>query len=446
MSKDPWIISGAGLVGSLLAVALGKKGYPVEVYELRQDPRTQTSGEGDRSINLALANRGISALKAFGVFDLIEPLLIPMSGRMVHRLDGSLDFQRYGQKDFEVIYSVSRNLLNQRMATAAEQSPNVTLHFGKAVREVDTVGRSITFADGTSRNYQALIGADGVGSVVRKALLGTKEASVTKPLGHSYKELKIYPAPDGSYRMKKEALHIWARGEFMLIALPNLDGSFTVTLFLPTEGPQSFAALTDKELVRQFFAKHFADALDLMPDLTEQFFANPTGFLGTISLDKWHQDDSILLIGDAAHAIVPFHGQGMNCGFEDCEVLLSLLAERKLGSGLFNAFYELRKPNCDAIAELALENYVEMRAKVNEQQFLLQKEIAFILEREFPELFVPRYSLVMFHQVPYHYALKAGQAHLKILEQLAVGLNKAQDVDLAQAKNLLTKYCPALPS
>jgi kynurenine 3-monooxygenase len=393
-------IVGAGLAGSLLAILLAKRGFQVTVYERRPDPRL-VDAVGGRSINLALASRGIRGLKLAGVLERVMGFAIPMRGRMVHEHDGTAELQLYGVRPEEVIYSVSRAELNRELIEAADAHPNVAFRFGqlcigfaheKNVLEMrDEVTGHVYHADA-----QPGIATDGAGSPVRDALVAREVASVREePLDHDYKELTI-PPREGKPALEVNALHIWPRGGFMLIALPNPDGSFTATLFLARLGTNSFEGLRSPAAVEEFFAREFPSASALMPDLTREFFEHPQGSLGTVYTRGWHLNGDVLLLGDAAHAIVPFHGQGMNCAFEDCAELMRLMDEHHGWAGLFEAFEHARRPNTDAIAQMALENYIEMREAVLDPGYRQKKAEAEALEKKDPN-FIPRYSMVMFH-------------------------------------------------
>ncbi|HET9792836.1 MAG TPA: NAD(P)/FAD-dependent oxidoreductase, partial [Thermoanaerobaculia bacterium] len=392
---------GAGLAGTLLAVLLARRGHRVTIHERRPDPRKVRASSG-RSINLALANRGIHALERAGLMDRVRPALIPMAGRMLHDESGGLRLVPYGNKPHEVIYSVSRGGLNALLMDAAESTGRVSIRFGQSCGGVDFENRRVRIRSGDDSEihespYAVLIGTDGSASAVRAAIVAkTGGDAAEEPLGHGYKELSIPAAPGGGFRMERNALHVWPRGEYMLIALPNADGSFTATLFLPNRGEESFEALRIPEDVRKLFERRFPDAIPHLPDLAGQFFANPTGHLETIRCRPWFFEDQALVLGDAAHAIVPFHGQGMNAAYEDCDALDALLErdDRPWGE-IFAEFEALRRPDADAIAAMALENYVEMRATVREPAFQLKKEISFRLEERHPRQFVPRYSMVM---------------------------------------------------
>ena len=406
-------IIGAGLAGSLLAILLAKRGFKVTVYERRPDPRVQVV-DGGRSINLALAARGIRGLKLAGVLERVMRFAIPMRGRMVHEHDGAAALQLYGVRPEEVIYSVSRSELNRVLIEAADEMPNVAFRFGQVCLGLAHEKNVLEMRDeATGHIYhtdaQPSIATDGAGSAVRDALVAREVATVREePLDHEYKELTIPPV-DGKPALEVNALHIWPRGGFMLIALPNPDATFTATLFLARSGANSFEGLVSPGAVEEFFAREFPSAKALMPDLTREFFENPQGSLGTVYTRGWHLNGDVLLLGDAAHAIVPFHGQGMNCAFEDCAELDRLMDEHHSWAGLFEAFEHARRPNTDAIAQMALENYVEMREAVLDPEYRRKKAEAEALEKKDPN-FIPRYSMVMFHpEIPYAEAQSAAR-------------------------------------
>ena len=443
--KPTLTIAGAGLAGALLALLLARRGQPVEVIERRADPR-RAGYEGGRSINLALAERGLHGLRIAGLEDLVMRQAVMMRGRMIH--EGSEPYlQRYGKDDGEVIWSVNRGRLNISLLDAAEAA-GARLRFDARLAGVDWQRRRyrIESAAGAvhEHEFHALIGADGAGSALRaamnaKAPLGER----FEPLGHGYKELSIAALADGGFRIERNALHIWPRGGYMLIALPNVDGSFTVTLFLPNEGDPSFAKLTDDRAVAAFFAQDFPDAVPLLPRLTEEFAGNPTGLLGTLRLDHWHLDGDALLIGDAAHAMVPFHGQGMNCAFEDSVELDTLLAESDDLAWVFGELQARRRPNAQAIADMALENYVEMRDAVADDRYQLMKQVERLLAARHPDRFVPRYTMVSFRRVPYAQARARGEIQTKLLRDLTEGIQHADQIDLAVAdRRIATELSP----
>ncbi|MEZ6097299.1 MAG: NAD(P)/FAD-dependent oxidoreductase [Pirellulaceae bacterium] len=450
MRQERITIVGGGLVGALLATMLGRRGYQVTVFEKRPDMR-KTEVAAGRSINLALAERGLKALRRAELDDDVEPLLIPMRGRMLHPLGGELEFSPYGQLEHEVIYSVSRGILNERMLTASEESKNVTFYFDHECTGVDLDGKTIQLmnhqtGERRSHDFEILLGTDGANSAVRDAVVNCAGGTWTTDwLDHDYKELNIPPGPDGSFQIDKNSLHIWPRHGYMLIALPNLDGSFTVTLFLQKEGDPSFSKLTDEAAVESFFLEQFPDAHALLPDLKQDFFHNPTGVLGTVRCTRWTDGQSACLLGDAAHAIVPFHGQGMNAGFEDCAVLMDLLDEshRDWGSAM-TAFEERRIDNANAIADMALENYITMRDSVLDPVFQLKKQLGFELERRFPDRFIPRYSMVMFHSIPYADAKHRGEIQDQILELLIGTSSTIDEIDFEFAGRLITERLSVL--
>ena len=432
-------VVGAGLCGSLMSIFLARRGFHVTLFEKRPDPR-QVAMPAGRSINLALANRGLKPLREVGLQRQVQKLLTTMRGRMVHAENGETELQPYGQKPWEVIYSVSRPGLNALLMDEAEAA-GVEIVFGRGCEGADFEQDELILRDeATQETYRSrltpTIAADGAGSPLRQALMQRSgyDCSIDF-LTHSYKELCIPPTAAGEFAMDPAALHIWPRGGHMLIALPNLDRSFTVTLFLPDEGSPGFAQLDTPDAVTAFFETDFPDALPLLPNLREEFFDNPTGELGTVRCAPWHLGDQLCLVGDAAHAIVPFHGQGMNCAFEDCLAMDACLEET---GGDWAAAFDLlnarRKKNADAIADMALENYVEMRDSVRDPGFLLRKQVAFELERRHPSRFVPRYSMVMFRDdIGYSDAQERGRVQAEILAEITQGKQtlEACNLDLA---------------
>jgi kynurenine 3-monooxygenase len=418
-------VLGAGLSGALMAICLARQGCRVTVYERRPDLRKVDMDAG-RSINLALADRGIHALRAADVFDDVAPLLIPMRGRMLHDVDGSLTFAPYGHRPREVIHSVSRPGLTRVLVDHAQRRYGIEPRFLQAARTLDFERDELVMLDEVAGDTYTqplapLIAADGAGSVVRRAMTGQLGVQVVEDmLDYGYKELTLPAGTRREHRIERHALHVWPRGGFMLIALPNLGGSFTVTLFLALKGgADSFASLLSRASVEAFFAKHFADVVPLMPGLTREFFEHPIGRMGTVYADAWSASGRAVLLGDAAHAIVPFHGQGMNACFEDCFELDRLLRATDDWGTAFEQFAALRKPNTDAIAAMALENFTEMRDTVRDPKFLLRKELSFELERRHPDRFIPRYSMVMFHHaIPYAVARERGEIQAEILAGL----------------------------
>src|SRR5690554_327630 len=439
------LIIGAGLCGSLLALRLGQRGYNVTLMEMRPDLRKVDISVG-RSINLALSDRGIKAMKLVGLEEKVKPLCIPMNGRMLHDLEGNTMLAPYSGREHEYINSISRGLLNGLLLDEAEKHDNVTILFNKKCETVDFENTTALFTD-TESNKQfvedavIIIATDGAGSAMRNSYYLSKKFLFSFSqdwLSHGYKELCFLPTENGGYKTYKNALHIWGREAFMLIALPNLDGSFTVTLFLSfDEGEYNFNNLTTKERVLEFFNKYFKDALDLMPNLIDDFFANPTSPLGTVKCSPWHYKGNTLLMGDAAHAIVPFYGQGMNASFEDVVEFDKVLDENYDDwETIFKVYEKSRKKDTDAIADLAIDNFHEMKGHVNHTNFREKRNLEMAFEKNFPDEYSSKYSLVTFNEnISYSEALIKGRAQDKaILNMLADGeiqnINNLTNVEL----------------
>ena len=423
MKNKKVAVVGAGLVGSLHAVLLAKKGFDVTVFERRPDLR-KADVIGGRSINLALSDRGFKALEMAGIADEIRKMCIPMYGRKMHDFEGNLTYQPYG-KDNEAIYSVSRGGLNQKLMNLADDYKNINYIFNHKCEELDLKSNTISFTDtennkNESYQFDHIFGTDGAFSAVRSRLQKTPMFNYSQEyLSHGYKELVIPPNADGSHRIDKNCLHIWPRGKFMLIALPNLDGSFTVTLFFPMKGETSFESIKTEEDVMHFFKSTFPDAVPHMPTLKTDYFENPTSTLVTVRCNPWNFEDKVLLMGDAAHAVVPFYGQGMNSGFEDCSVFSEMFDNHEGEMlSLFERFSEQRVPDANAIADLALYNYIEMRDLAGNKDFLLRKKI----ERKFsdlhPDKWMPLYSQVTFSHIRYSEALAAGKRQKAIMDEI----------------------------
>lgn len=433
---------GAGLVGSLLSLYLAKRGYKVDLYERRPDMRVTTL-DGGRSINLALSDRGWRALKGIGIEEEVRKVAIPMYGRMMHSENGELTYQPYGKEE-QAIYSVSRAGLNMALMNTSEPNPDITYHFNRQVQDVNLRTNEVYLRNHDTDTDEIIqpeliFGADGAFSMVRGALQKTERFNYQQSyLEYGYKELTIPAAEGGGWLLEKNALHIWPRGNYMMIALPNIDGSFTCTLFFPYEGERSFAAIkTDTDLLN-FFLEVFPDAVALMPDLTQEYFCNPTGSLVTIKCFPWSYNGKVLLIGDASHAVVPFYGQGMNAGFEDIAVLDKML-ENFDGNweGLFKAFERKRKPDTDAIADLAVMNFIEMRDKVADPRFLLRKKIESKISEQYPDKWIPLYSMVTFSDFPYSYALETGQKQEKIMRKIMKHIDTLEDYTKPEVQQLL---------
>jgi kynurenine 3-monooxygenase len=433
---------GAGLNGPLLALGLTERGYQVEIYERRPDMRRVRISAG-RSINLALSTRGIHALSQAKLWGQMQAIIIPMKGRMMHSATSELTFQPYGKDESEVINSISRAELNISLMNAAE-GRGVKIWFqhrclGADLRTGDLRLRDEESGKDVTVESDVVIGCDGSASAIRNEMLKLPRFNFSQQyLDYGYKELTIPAGPDGLHVLEKNALHIWPRGNYMLIALPNIDGTFACILFLPFEGANSFESLTTHAAVQQFFQSRFPDACVLMPALTDNFFANPTGAMVTIKCSPWHVGEQVLLLGDAAHAIVPFFGQGINCGFEDCAVFLELLDRHGPDwKRVFSEFEQSRKDNTDAIADLAVENFVEMRDKVADPRFLLRKKVELALESKYPRRFVPKYAMVTFHRIPYLTALERGRVQDTMLSELCAHLDRVEDLDWGRADHLI---------
>jgi len=433
---------GAGLTGPLLALELVKRGFQVEIYERRADMRRVQMSAG-RSINLALSVRGIHALTLAGLWNDMQKIVIPMKGRMMHSATSEITFQPYGRNESEVINSISRADLNIALMNAVEER-GVKIHFQKRCSGIDLKSGVLELQEektGETHSVAAdvVIGCDGSASAIRGEMLKRSRFNFSQQyLDYGYKELTIPAAPGGKHALETNALHIWPRGNYMLIALPNVDGTFACILFLPFEGKDSFEQLPTRAAVLEFFQLQFPDARALMPDLVDNFLANPVGSMVTIRCSPWYFEGKALLLGDAAHAIVPFFGQGINCGFEDCTVLMELLDQHGADwNKVFSEFERARKQNTDAIADLAIENFVEMRDRVGDPRFLFRKKVEFALQEKYPQRFVPKYSMVTFLRVPYTTALKRGQVQDRMLTELCEHIDRIDDLDWKKAERLV---------
>lgn len=420
-------VAGSGLVGSLLALYLAKHHTQVDVFERRADMRQQNTDRG-RSINLAMSYRGWRSLKEVGLEDAIRPIAIPMQGRMVHFIDGTTQLQPYSSEG-ECIYSVSRGDLNQILMTAADKLPNITTHFEQQCSHInlktgEVVMKNTLTNETTNQQYDLVFGADGAFSAVRGSIQRTDRFNYSQEyIEHAYKELHIPPTEEGGWKMHKNALHIWPRKNFMLIALPNTDGSFTCTLFLAYAGAVSFEELKTPADVLQFWQQYFPDTIDLMPDLAEDFFANPTSSLLTVRCSPWVFGNKIALIGDAAHAVVPFYGQGMNAGFEDCHILNALIDEYTEAGitqwdTVLEQYQHARIPDANAIADLALRNFVEMRDLVADPQFLFRKKVEKYLHEKFPKQYTPLYDMISFSYIRYSEALRIAKKQDEMFDKI----------------------------
>jgi kynurenine 3-monooxygenase len=447
MKQETVHIVGGGLVGTLSAIFLAQRDFDVVLHERRGDMRKASVTAG-KSINLAVTSRGLKALGEVGLKDAVLKMAVPMKGRMLHTMEGETTFVPYGQKENEVIHSVSRSDLNILLLKKAGDYKNVTLRFHQRCLGYDEKTQTLTLLDESTNKEETMgakvvIGADGAWSMIRKSMQETlKNFAYTEDVcAHGYKELTIPAGANGAFKMGKNALHIWPRKSYMLIALPNQEGSFTVTLFLANDGEESFAALKTENDVKAFFTRVFPDAAALIPTLAQDFFANPTGSMVTIKCAPWHMGGKALIMGDAAHAIVPFFGQGMNCGFEDCSALGELLDRKNMDwHTLFSEIESLRKPNADAIADMALENFIEMRDTVADAKFQLKKQIGFELEKRYPGEFIPHYAMVVFHpEIPYAEARRRSKINNGILEQLCAGITSIEHIDWQKAEALIRR-------
>ncbi len=446
--NDKIVIIGAGLCGSLLALRLAQRGYKVEVYESRPDLRKVDISAG-RSINLALSDRGLKALRLCGVEEKVREICIPMYGRLMHDRVGNTFASNYSGRTGEYINSISRGNLNAILLDEAEKHKNVNIHFNSGCKKVDIENKVAHFKSyETGKKFKVkadvIFGTDGAGSSLRKSYISERKflfSYAQNYLNHGYKELEIPADKNGNHQISKDHLHIWPRGDFMLIALPNIDGSFTVTLFLSyDEGEFNFENLTSEEKITEFFEKEFPDALALIPNIKEEFTNNPTGALGTVKCSPWSYQKKTLLMGDAAHAIVPFYGQGMNASFEDVvvfdEVLCHFERSREIfdWETVFKAYEKARKKDTDAIADLAIDNFYEMRDHVANPLFKEKRQLEMDLEKHFPNQYFSKYSLVTFNEeIGYNEAMKRGRAQDKAL------LNLIADKDISTSLEMTKK-------
>lgn len=446
MTKKATLV-GAGLVGSLLSIYLAKRGYAIDLYERRPDMRKVKMSAG-KSINLALSDRGWKGLEGVGIADEIKKIAIPMYGRYIHHKDSSTAYQPYG-KNNQAIYSVSRAEINMRLMDLAEQQPNVNIHFNERCTSINRAALEAHFENAETQKISTqksdlIFGSDGAfaASRLNMQLSSDRFEYNQHYIEAGYKELIIPAGENGTFLIEKNALHIWPRGTFMMIALPNTDGDFTCTLFLPFEGEKSFANLKTREQVETFFETEFPDAVPLMPTLIDDFMNNPTSSLVTVKCFPWTFDNKIALIGDAAHAIVPFYGQGMNCGFEDCVVLNDLIDKHNEDwDKILPEYQQLRKPDGDAIADLAIMNFVEMRDKTADPKFLLQKKIEARFSEKHPEKWTPLYSMVTYSpHIRYSTALKEGQKQEAIMQKIMATPDIDAKWDSEEVEKEILKY------
>jgi kynurenine 3-monooxygenase len=444
--KSNITIIGSGLVGSLWGVLLQNRGHQVTIYEKRSDIRLLQEGSAEKSINLILTSRGLNGLNLAGLLNEAIAISVPVLGRMIHSRSGETQYQAYGNED-ECNFSISRSGLNKFLLTAAEKS-GAKIYFNHELSHIDFHKKEIKFnSDKISENYHLLFGCDGAGSIVRRQL-SQQMPEVYKDhidwLEADYKELFMPKSSDNNYPIKKNALHIWPRGGHMMMGLADLDGSFTMTMYMPkiptANNTPNYSQITSSEDVKNLFESDFKDAIGLMPDYVNDFLIHPQGKLGTLNCTKWVFEDSIVLLGDAAHAMVPFFGQGTNCGFEDCINFLKILDDSNENwPHTITQFEKYQRPNALAISEMALENWTEMRDKVGDEKFLLRKKVEAILEGKFPNLYKSRYGMVTYTMIPYAITQKLGKLQNNLLDEVCLSLNSIDEIDLGLVEKLLVE-------
>lgn len=442
------VIAGAGLTGAMLGILLARRGYRVAIFEKRPDPRRQPVDFG-RSINLSMMARGLRAMERVGLAEVVRRHAVPVRGRAIHTPDGRIVTQPLGRNADEHVWVISRTRLNSELLDAAERTPNVEIHFRSEVREIDFSTNKVTILESHENRERTvqpdvLLGADGASSVVREKMVAAGKATFEREvIGHAYKELRLASRFTADYA--PEHFHSWPRQSFMIFGNPNTDGSLTLTLFLKTEGMPSFSTLTERGAIGEFFRGNFPDLRAALPDLVSDFVANPMGKLGMIKGGPWFHENRVLLVGDAAHAIVPFFGQGMNCSFEDCMVLDGLLdTHTDDWTQAIPAFYEARRPNTDAVAELAMYNYGEIQSRVNDPAFRLRREVEFEIMKRYPGQYVSMHVMVMFHDVPYGFARSCLSLQNGLLEKLCSGIRETADVNWNVADGLVREYCGSI--
>jgi kynurenine 3-monooxygenase len=432
------VIAGAGLVGSLLAIALKQRGHEVIVFEKRSDLRAENASAG-KSINLILTAKGIRTVVALGLWEKVQTILSPVVGRMMHSKAGELAFQPYGKNETECNYSVGRGDLNKMLMTEAEKA-GVKIVFSTSLTHVDFKTKTITLDNNELLSYDLLFGTDGSGSAAREALIkevGDGASYKVEALGTDYKELLMPAKSNGEYPLDSKSLHIWPRGNHMLMALPNLDGSFTMTLYMPVAWYKEFE---DQSKFKKYFEENYSDAIPLIPNYIEDYFSRPQGFLGIVRMKPWVYKDQLALLGDAAHAIVPFFGQGMNSGFLDIFTLITLMDQYPNDYIKVFSEYDLeQKKNGDAVADLSLDNFVEMCERVGDEKFLFRKKVEMKIEQTFPDKYRSRYGMVTYTLIPYYLAKEAGHIQDEILDELTQNKNDLNEIDLNLAAKLIDK-------
>jgi len=440
-------IVGAGLVGSLLAIYLARRGYEIDLFECRSDSRI-TSSDSGRSINLALSCRGITGLSEVGIMPAVERLMVPMHARAIHEETGGIKYQAFGRHQDEHINAIQRNDLNRLLLDEADKFPSVRCHFDTKLLNLDVSKKEAYFQrrDGSrfTHAYRHLIGADGAGSQVRESLQQQGLISASRTFfSHGYKEITITGA--GSNHLAHEHLHLWPRDSLLLLGNPNADCSVTGSLFLPMEGKNSFADLDNEPRIRAFFEHTFPDIVQTMPDLAGDFLNHATGHMSTVKCGPWHHEDQCLLIGDAAHGLIPFFGQGMNSGFEDCRILNELLDRHHDDwAQVIPAFYRSRKADTDAVSDMSMANYHEIQTGIRDARFNLRKQLEQHLMRRYPARYVSKHVLVMFSNTPYAAALAQGEVQNVFLDRLCGQATQISDVDWARVDALMPEYDKAL--
>lgn len=434
---------GAGLAGCLLAIYLAKRGFQVDIYERRRDIR-RTKISGGRSINLTLATKGIQALKEVGLYDKVMRLTVPLKGRIIHAIDGSRTFQAYGQKETDVLYALLRTHLSIALLNEVDEFEAVRIYFNQRCTGIDFDKRELYLQHEISKQQaivgvNVVIGTDGSTSAIRAAMLAIGGFNFSQSyLDHGYKEITIPASQSSKPPLERNALHVWPRRQYMLNGFPNQDGSNTCVLFAPFQGENGLDNLNSEDKVLNLFQSQFPDILPFIPNLTQRYFSSKIGHLTTSKCQPWHVEGKALLLGDAAHTIVPFHGQGMNCAFEDCACLDKCIEKHGTDwQAVFQEFERHRKVNTDAIADLSLQNYVELREHVADSKFLLKKKVEKTLADKYPEHFIPRFSMVCFHQIPYSTAQYRGAIQQSIIEELCETINDIQELDWERANRLI---------
>ncbi len=429
------IVTGAGLVGSLLAIALKKRGHDVEIFEKRPDMRKQKLGAG-KSINLIITAKGIKPLQDLQLWETVKAITLPIQGRSMHSISGDLAYQPYGKDKTECNHSVSRGELNRLLISEAEKA-GVTIHFERPLQSLDLKQKKAQFENLGAVSYDLLFGTDGTGSATRQAMidaLGDKAEYKVEPLGTDYKEMTM-PMKNGKFAMDEHALHIWPRGNHMMMGLPDREGSFTMTLYMPKEWFEDFKS---PEAFQNYFNKYYPDAIPLMPNYVEDYGSNPPGFLGIVRMKPWIFEDQVALLGDACHAMVPFFGQGMNSGFSDVQFLLDQMnAHPDDYLQIFQNYNEFQKPSGDAIAGISRENFTEMCEKVGDEKFLLRKKVENKLETAYPKKFRSRYGLVTYTLIPYDKVKEIGLIQDEVLDELCRGMTSPDEVNLSHAEKLI---------